>query len=223
MEKRLIQLFPTVKVAINAQSVKISTSTTWHALSSALLGAGFTDFRSLFIYHVHKDYDHPEPWRHLQEIALTEQLTPPTIGLLTAASLERTQVITLGDGELQVGAVVTAGVSNATNAGLTPPARLTPANTINIVVLVNHALSQAAMVNAVITITEAKTDMLNRLGIKTPQGEIASGTSTDTVVIAHNGEGEPFPYAGPATVAGWLMAKAVRLALPKVLRCPQSA
>lgn len=223
MEKRLIQLFPTVKVAIDAQSVKMTTSAAWYALSSALLGAGFTDFRSLFIYHVHKEYDHPEPWRHLQEIALTQQLTPPTIGLLTAASLDRAQVITLGDGELQVGAVVTAGVSNATSAGLTPPARLTQANTINIVLLVNRALSQAAMVNAVITITEAKTDTLNRLGIKTPQGEIASGTSTDTVVIAHNGEGEPLPYAGPATTAGWLMAKAVRLALPEVLRCPQSA
>lgn len=223
MEKRLIQLFPTVKVVIDAQSVKITTSAPWHALSSALLGSGFTDFCSLFIYHVHKDYDHPEPWRHLQDIALTEQLTPPTIGLLTAASLERAQVITLSEGELQVSAVVTAGVSNATSAGLTPPARLTPANTINIVMLVNHALSQAAMVNAVITVTEAKTDTLNRLGIKTPQGEIASGTSTDTVVIAHNGAGEPFPYAGPATVAGWLMAKAVRLALPKGLRCPQSA
>lgn len=200
----------------------MTTSAAWYALSSALLGAGFTDFCSLFIYHVHKDYDHPKPWRHLQEIALTEQLTPPTIGLLTAAPLDRTQVITLGDGELQVGAVVTAGVSNATSAGLTPPARLTQANTINIVLLVNHALSQAAMVNAVITITEAKTHTLNCLGIKTPQGEIASGTSTDTVVIAHNGEGKPLPYAGPATVAGWLMAKAVRLALSNVLQCPQS-
>lgn len=223
MEKRLIQLFPTVKVAIDAQSVKMTTSVAWYALSSALLGDGFTDFRSLFIYHVHKDYDHPEPWRHLQEIALTEQLTPPTIGLLTAASLDRTQVITLGDGELEVGAVVTAGMSNATSAGLTPPARLRQANTINLVLLVNHALSQAAMVNAVITITEAKTDTLNRLGIRTPQGEIASGTSTDTVVIAHNGEDQPLPYAGSATTAGWLMAKAVRLALPEVLRCPQSA
>ncbi len=218
MEERLIHPFPNVEVAINAQSVKLTTSPPWHALSSALLGAGFTDFCSLFVYHVHKDYDHPEPWRHLEEIAIAEHLPPPTIGLLTAASLERARVITLSEGGLQVCAVVTAGVSNATSAGLTPPVRLTQANTINLIVLVNRALSKAAMVNAVITITEAKTDTLIRLGIKTPQGEIASGTSTDTVVIAHNGEGEPLPYAGPATAAGWLMAKAVRLALPQALR-----
>lgn len=218
MENRLIQPFPSVQVTINSQSVTLTTSSIWYALASALLGGGFTDFQSLFIYHVHKDYDHPEPWQHLKEIARNEQLPLPTIGLLTAASLERTQLLCLGEGEIQVCALVTAGVSNATSAGLTPPAILAQANTINIIMLVNRALSAAAMVNAVITVTEAKTDTLNRLGIKTPQGEIASGTSTDTVVIAHNGEGQPLPYAGPATAVGWLMAKAVRLALTQALR-----
>ncbi|MCX8062494.1 MAG: adenosylcobinamide amidohydrolase [Anaerolineales bacterium] len=218
MKDRLIQPFPALQITINAQWVKLVTSSPWYALSSALLGCGFTEFCSLFIYHVHKNYDHPEPWRHLQELAVTERMPSPAIGLLTAASLERTQVISLGEGALQVCALVTAGVSNATSAGLTPPTVFVGANTINIVLLVNRALSPAAMVNAVITVTEAKTDTLNRLGIKTPQGEIASGTSTDTVVIAHNGEGEPFPYAGPATAVGWLMAKAVRLALSQALR-----
>lgn len=218
MEARIIQPFPLVQIAIDAHSVKLTASPAWSALSSALFGSGFIDFCSLFIYHVDKNYDHPEPWRHLQEIASTEQLPSPTIGLLTAASLERTQVVCLGEGEVQVCALVTAGVSNATSAGLTPPAVLMQASTINIVMLVNRALSPAAMVNAVITITEAKTDTLNRLGVKTPQGEIASGTSTDTVVIAHNGEGKPLPYAGPATAVGWLMAKAVRLALTQALR-----
>jgi len=213
-----MQPFPSVQVSIDAQRVILRASPAWHALSSALLGGGFTDFCSLFIYHVDKNYDHPEPWHHLQEIALIERLPPPTIGLLTAASLERTQVIVLDEGEVRVCALVTAGVSNATSAGLTPPLRLTQAHTINIVLLVNQALSSTAMVNAVITATEAKTDTLNRLGIKTPQGEVASGTSTDTVIIAHNGKGEPLKYAGPATLVGWLMARAVRLALSQALR-----
>lgn len=218
MEERIIQPFRSVQVAFNPQRVKLVTPSPWYALSSALLGCGFTEFRSLFIYHVSKDYDHPEPWRHLEELAAAEQMPPPTIGLLTAASLERTQAICLDEGELRVSALLTAGVSNATSAGLTPPAVPAGANTINIILLINRALSPAAMVNAVITVTEAKTDTLHRLGIKTPQGEIASGTSTDTVVIAHNGAGEPLPYAGPATAVGWLMAKAVRLALSQALR-----
>ncbi len=210
--------FPSVELNISPQWVKLTTSTAWYALSSAVLGSGFTDFRSLLIVHVHKDYDHPEPWQHLQELSAAEHLPAPTIGLLTAASLDRTQVISLGEGELEVCALVTVGLSNATCAGLTPPAILRQESTINLVLLVNRCLSQAAMVNAVITVTEAKTDTLNRFGIKTPQGEIASGTSTDTVVIAHSGEGKPLPYAGPATLVGWLMAKAVRTALSKALK-----
>ncbi len=218
MENRIIKPFPSVEILLGSESVQLVTSKVWFALSSALLGAGFTDFCSLFIAHVHKDYDHPQPWLHLQEMAIAWRLPQPTIGLMTAASLDRTQVVVLSEGELQVCALVTAGVSNAACAGLTPPVTRRSAGTINLVILVNHSLTQAAMVNAVITLTEAKSDTLNRLGVKTLEGEIASGTSTDTVVIAHNGEGEPLPYAGPATAVGWLMAKAVRTALNKVLR-----
>lgn len=217
MANRLIQPLPALQVAINAQMVRLSVSSAWYALSSALLGSGFTEFCSLFIYHVHKDYHHPEPWQHLQELAIAEHMPAPTIGLLTAVSLDRTQVVCLAEGQIQVCVLVTAGVSNATSAGLTPPAVLPQASTINIVTLVNQALSPAAMVNAVITVTEAKTDTLNRLGVKTAHAEMATGTSTDTVVIAHNGQGQPLPYAGPATAVGWLMAKAVRLALTQAL------
>ncbi|MCS6906476.1 MAG: adenosylcobinamide amidohydrolase [Anaerolineales bacterium] len=213
----MIQPFPSIRVHIHPHSVTLLADTAWYALSSALLGSGFTEFRSLFIYRVDKEYDHPEPWRHLREIALEKQFPSPTIGLLTAVSLERTQLVRLEESGLSVCAIVTAGVSNATCAGLTLPVALGKAHTINIVTLVNCALSPAAMVNAVITLTEAKTDTLNRLGVRTPGGEIASGTSTDAVVVAHNGVGEPLPYAGPATTLGWLMGRAVRLALTQAL------
>ncbi|MFN3309547.1 MAG: adenosylcobinamide amidohydrolase, partial [Anaerolineales bacterium] len=107
MADRLIQPLPALQVAINAQRVKLSVSSAWYALSSALLGSGFTEFCSLFIYHVHKDYHHPEPWQHLQELATAEHLPAPTIGLLTAVSLDRTQVVCLAEGQIQVCALVT--------------------------------------------------------------------------------------------------------------------
>ena len=52
------------------------------------------------------------------------------------------------------------------------------------------ALTPAAMVNAVITATEAKTMTLAEWDVRTPEGEPASGTSTDTVVVACTGRGE---------------------------------
>jgi adenosylcobinamide amidohydrolase len=88
--------------------------------------------------------------------------------------------------------------------------------TINVVLLVDGALTPAAMVNAVITATEAKTMTLRAWDVKTPEGDAASGTSTDTVVVACTGRGEELCYAGPATPVGWLAARSVRAAMDRI-------
>ncbi len=59
------------------------------------------------------------------------------------------------------------------------------------------------MVNAVITATEAKTGVLMALNARTKEGDPATGTSTDAIVIACTGRGTPVPYAGPWNV-DWL-------------------
>ncbi len=218
MQGNLIYPFPDVSLQVTKQAVWLVSQRKLFALSSAVLGGGYSEFRSLFIYHVDKDYNHPNPRIHLEQIAAEQKLPPPSIGLITAAKLEHTGFSKLDYHGLQVCALVTAGISNATTAGVSPPAPLTKPGTINIVVLTDAQLSAPALVNAVITITEAKTDCLHRLEIRTSQGELASGTSTDTVVVAHTGEGFSLPYAGPATEIGWLVGRAVREALTKALK-----
>ena len=52
--------------------------------------------------------------------------------------------------------------------------------------------------------------------MKTPEGDPASGTSTDSVVVACTGRGEELGYAGPATPVGWLAARAVRAAMTRI-------
>jgi adenosylcobinamide amidohydrolase len=83
--------------------------------------------------------------------------------------------------------------------------------------LVDGCLSQAAMVNAVITATEAKCDVLRQSGLRTADGDPATGTSTDSIVVAHTGRGARLEYAGPATPVGWLAARAVRAAFGEAL------
>ena len=73
------------------------------------------------------------------------------------------------------------------------------------------------MLNAIITATEAKSAVMNEMDIRTPDGVLATGTSTDTVTVAMTGFGPIQPYAGPATVLGWLIAKTVRQALRESL------
>jgi len=82
--------------------------------------------------------------------------------------------------------------------------------TINLILLIDGCLTRAALVNAVITTTEAKTLALNEGGTRTREGSPATGTSTAAIVIACTGRGEPLCYAGTATEVGWLIGRAVR-------------
>jgi len=88
--------------------------------------------------------------------------------------------------------------------------------TINVILVIDAALSPAAMVNAVISATEAKTMMLAEWHVLTPEGEPASGTSTDAVVVACTGRGAGHDYAGPATAVGWLIGRTVRAAIAQI-------
>jgi len=81
--------------------------------------------------------------------------------------------------------------------------------TINMIFLIDAHLTPAAMVNAVITATEAKTDMLLQRGGQTSEGYRATGISTDAIVVACTSRGKPLPYAGPAVEAGWLVGQYV--------------
>jgi len=143
---------------------------------------------------------------------------------MTAAYTEYARCAVESLDEVTVAAVVSIGLSNTSCAGVTPPIAAGPAGgaaapgpgTINVILLVDAALTSAAMVNAVITATEAKAMTLAEWDVRTPDGDPASGTSTDTVVVACTGRGEELRYAGPATPVGWLAARAVRAAMTRI-------
>ena len=103
-----------------------------------------------------------------------------------------------------------------TSAGVSLPYESTP-GTINIILLLDAKLTRAAMLNAIITATEAKSAVLHEMNICTPGVVLATGTATDTLTIAMTGVGPTPPYAGPATVLGWLITKTVRQALQQSL------
>jgi adenosylcobinamide amidohydrolase len=111
---------------------------------------------------------------------------------------------------------VTAGVARPWAAGSSRgPHR--SAGTINTVVVVDRSLSPAAALNLLATITEAKVLALLEAGVRTPDGDSASGTATDAVVVAWPLGGDPMPFGGPATAPGWAAAAAVRQAMREAL------
>jgi adenosylcobinamide hydrolase len=217
--------FPGISLQRDHQALVLHSQAPLTTLSSAVAGGGLAQVDWILVQHVPKGYASANPTTDLDEFAASRGIQPPYIGLLTAASLEKAQAASFSHGDLRVAALVTAGVSNAASAGISPPVEaVNPqasggnlSGTINIILLVEAILTPAAMVNAVITATEAKSDVLRQRGIHTSQGELATGTSSDAIVVAATGGCERLEYAGPATRVGWLIARGVRQALGAAL------
>jgi iron complex transport system ATP-binding protein len=226
----LLHPLPGVSVTVGPRLVRVHSERPLTVLSSAVVGGGASSTRDILNVHVDDKYDGERPEDDLAAVAEDLGVDGAFVGLMTAAYTQYARCAVETHGGLSVAAVVSVGLSNTSSAGVTPPFCLEaggvtssrvpepapPPGTINVLLLVDGALTPAAMVNAVITVTEAKTMTLAAWDVKTPEGDDASGTSTDTVVVACTGRGEDLRYAGPATTVGWLAARAVRAAMTRI-------
>jgi adenosylcobinamide amidohydrolase len=208
--------FPGIVLARTAEVLVVHSQQPLTVLSSAVVGGGMARVRYLLNRHVHHDYNCLDPEADLVAFARSRGIGEAFVGLMTAVSLEKARVVTRRAACLTVAAVVTAGLSNATTPGLSAPVTPGP-GTINMILLLDACLTPAAMVNAVITATEVKTQVLLARGVRTPEGYAATGTSTDTIAVASTGRGIPLVYAGPVTLVGWLIGRCVRTALEEAL------
>jgi iron complex transport system ATP-binding protein len=204
--------FPGVALTHTAEVLVVHSQQPLTVLSSAVVGGGVVRVRYLLNRHVHRDYNCLNPAADLVAFARSQGITAAFVGLMTAVSLQKARAITLRTASLTVAAVVTAGISNATAPGLSLPA-MPEAGTINMILLIDACLTPAALVHAVITATEVKTQVLMAHGVRTPEGHAATGTSTDAMAVACTDSGTPLLYAGPVTLVGWLIGRCVRTAL----------
>lgn len=174
--------------------------------SSAVLGGGIGPRAWILNAQVPGGYPRLDPDRHLAEIAASEGLTGPGAGLMTAADVA---AYTTGhDGG--VTATVTTGLG-VRGWAAAPDVDCLPhrPGTVNIVLTLPAALSDAALVNAVATATEAKVQALLDAGLD------CSGTPTDAVCVAapEPGPDGGEPFAGPRSTWGARIARAVHTAV----------
>ncbi|CAM5536707.1 Adenosylcobinamide amidohydrolase OS=Streptomyces tendae OX=1932 GN=GUR47_22765 PE=4 SV=1 [Streptomyces tendae] len=184
----------------------------WRMVSSAVLGGGIGERAWVLNAQVAHGYRRTDPARHLAGLARAAGARGPGVGLLTAADVSAHGRARDGGAE----AVATAGVSvrgwaaapEECAAGAVPP------GTINIVAALPVALSDAALVNAVMTVTEAKVQALLDAGLD------CSGTPTDAVCVAvrapRDGE-DVHVFAGPRSEWGARLARAVHRAVGAAL------
>ncbi|MHB1526477.1 MAG: adenosylcobinamide amidohydrolase [Candidatus Dormibacteria bacterium] len=189
--------------------------------STAVFGGGLRLGRCIVSVRVPVGYDGKRPGEDICRVAQADGWAPD-VGLMTAVSLDRARVAVEVEAGITVAAVVTAGVARPWAAGSMCRRAVAGAGTINLIVLLGASLSPAAALNLIATATEAKVLALLEAGIRTREGEPASGTATDAVVIASpaGGHGQVFNFGGPATPVGWAAARAVRCALMAALERP---
>lgn len=189
------------------------------AVSSAPLNGGLNTIRAVVNRSVPQGWTCDDPEADMARYVAGLGLEPETtVGLITAVSIADLQVAAAARGAWRVYTFVTAGTGNAAAAGGRFPSGEAAAGTVNLIVLVEGSLSPAALVNAVLTATEAKTAAFRAAGVQTRFGEPATGTTTDTVTVVNLAASPTSPYAGLATVPGFLIAETVYTALGTALK-----
>jgi adenosylcobinamide hydrolase len=148
----------------------------------------------------------------------------------TAANMNYVAVATETDADLEITAVVTAGVqTNAVCAGDPASWRETPegiskvaavAGTINTMLLVNRPMTAPALARAIVTMTEGKSAALQRLAVPSCySSDLATGTGTDQFCVAAPLAGDkPLTSTSPHMKAGELIGLSVRRATVEALR-----
>jgi adenosylcobinamide hydrolase len=173
------------------------------AVSTSVLGGGI-GLRSWWINHTVDSSYHRDPVEHLQEIATGLGVHGEGLGMLTAVDVA--QLVTSTDERVIAWATVGLGWPTWAAAPDGTPNPYGP-GTINIMVLVPARLSDAALVNALATATEAKAQALIEAGIP------GTGTASDSIALCCVNDGPEESYGGPRSTWGARVARAVHAAM----------
>jgi len=202
-----------LQVSHDTEGVVVRTATPLLAVSSAVAGGGITAAAAIVNVHVTKHGSLEAARATLEAFVQRRGVPAPYVGLLTGAATEKAEVEVARHRGLAALAIVTVGLSNRVTAGVSPAVAAAPVSTINTIVVVDADAEHAALVNAIITVTEVKTLALVEAGVTGADGRIATGTSTDAVVIAATGRGARERFGGPISDLGWVIAQAAGPAL----------
>jgi adenosylcobinamide amidohydrolase len=178
-------------------------------LSSAVLGGGINVAHGWLNATVPTDYDRLDPAADVAERAAALGFERPLVGMLTAVDVARVERAQRGVATV----FATVGVGHALAAAGTRPRVVPAVGTINLLVMLDARLDDAALVGAVQTAVEAKAQALAAAAVPARNADChATGTATDSICVAAL-PGGGIPFAGPATAVGADLAQAVHAAI----------
>lgn len=195
--------------------------------SSAAIHGGWKRTKTIINHHVPNQFS-------LQEFNGTEErikvkycgaiLSKDPVIFLTAVGMEFAQIVEFSIQSIPCLLIVTAGTTNA-NSPLDKPQDLFPVKdeikngTINSILVIDTDISEQIYGNLFILLTEAKTTVLQSLGIKTSQANIATGTNTDAIAVGSikNSQNKKIEWSGLATEFGHTISQVYMETLKKAL------
>ncbi|MEI6134892.1 MAG: adenosylcobinamide amidohydrolase [Desulfomonile sp.] len=214
------------------------------SISTCRVGGGYRDDLSFVCNHQcceprdHLDFvdskiiDDPESYHK----SICDYYNLPldrTAILETAANMNNASIETMQFRDLEVTAICTGGVECNSMAAGDPAAvyetddrfeiidgnDVPHAGTINLMLFINHRVSAVALLDCVMTATEAKAAVLRELGIYSRYSDsMATGTGTDQILVAsRGGSGLMLSSAGKHTKLGELVGLVSLKALRETL------
>ncbi len=228
-----------ISCEVTDDHVRVRFSRSARVFSSAVLGGGMCVTDQVVNVRVGENFpgkrtDFPDPAKAIAIYCRERGWKDDAVGMMTAASMQSFRASRMEDSGAQVVALVTSGLSNALRAGDPAGCRgrgpdgctcngadeatldgcgYTP-GTINIIMVTSATLDPAAHVECIQMITEAKTAVLQDLGVVSgATGRTATGTGTDAVAAVSLGAGPRVRYAGKHVPFGEMVACSVIEAL----------
>jgi adenosylcobinamide amidohydrolase len=190
-------------------------------LSWAPLGGGDA-ISSCVFNHQNDEFDEGDLDTLFADVKADLQLPTDSIGLITGCHVKNYQDKFLKQGSLWVHGIATVGLTNARTAGDQADVPLgvsgNKPGTINIILACNALPKLTGRLEAVHTITMAKTATLIGLGVKSlKSGLPATGTGTDCIAVIGTGEIDE-NYCGMHTVLGEMIGQVVNEIISKAVK-----
>lgn len=201
--------------------VHIEFSKAHQVMSSAVLNGGLV--RADHILNMKVDKESAEndnsanelPEQTLSNYCLNAGWNGISVGMMTAASMKSLRMVKATEQGIDLVIVVTTGLSNARRIGDVAEYRSMTTDpkdvgTINIIFLTSAKLTEAASVEAVLMITEAKAAALQEANILSPiSNKLATGTGTDSVAVVSGQGPEVISYCGKHVLFGEILGRLV--------------
>jgi adenosylcobinamide hydrolase len=168
--------------------------------STASCGGGLGERRWIINAQVGHDYRRRDQQQHGAELAAAAGVGADG-GVVMFTAVDVREVRSAEDGGVRVDATV--GLTLPVWAAAPDTAVAAAPGTVNIVVLLPVRLTDAALLNALCTATEAKTQALLATGVP------GTGTASDAVTVACPADGPAEPFGGPRSTWGARLARAV--------------